>query len=98
MTRSVVALVLGASGVALLVAAALALLRLRTPLDRLHAAAVATSAGVPLVAVALAVHDGTLHGVAKLLLTGALVAATGPALSTATARAVVARERGTGGR
>lgn len=88
---SVVALVLVVAGCLVVLACCLALASFTDPLDRLHTVTPATSLGGVLVLGGLAVHDATLHGVAKLLLTAALLALTGPAVGVATARAERAR-------
>jgi multisubunit Na+/H+ antiporter MnhG subunit len=59
----------------------------RDLLDRLHVLAPVTSLGVPLIGVGLAVDTGWHLATALILLTVAVVAATGPVLAAATARA-----------
>jgi len=83
---------LGAGGVTLVVAALGVVLQADVR-DRLHYAALAAMVGAPLVVIGLALTAGSWHPAVKLLLIGALLAGTGPALTTVTARAV---ERATG--
>lgn len=89
---NVLVTVLLTAGVVVCVLSAVALVLLPDPYDALHAVTPVTSLGVPLVVAGLAVHDATLHGVAKLVLVGVVLAGTGPAASIATARAARARD------
>jgi monovalent cation/proton antiporter MnhG/PhaG subunit len=68
-------------GCAALLLSALALAVLPTPYTRLHALAPATSLGVPLISLALALDAGGGRQAVKLLLIGVLTAASGPALT-----------------
>ena len=86
--RHLCALVLLAAGTAALLLSALALVVLPAPYDRLHALTPATSLGVPLVALALAVETGPGRAAVKLLVVAALVAAGGPATTMAIGRAL----------
>lgn len=82
MTAShVCALVLMGCGCAALLLAALAVLVLPTPYARLHALAPASSLGVPLICLALAVDAGPGRTAVKLLFIGALTAVSGPVVS-----------------
>jgi len=85
--------VLLAAGGAVLVLGAVGLVVRRDVRDRIHYAALTSVVGAPLVVVGLALTAGSWHPAVKLLLVGALLAGTGPALSTVTGRAV---ERATG--
>jgi len=85
--------ILLAIGGGLLVMAALGLLVRRDVRDRLHYASLAAVGGAPLVVTGLALTASSWRGALKLLVIAALVAASGPALSPVTARAV---ERATG--
>jgi multicomponent Na+:H+ antiporter subunit G len=84
--RHVCALTLLAAGVAAVLLAALALLVLPTPYARLHALSPASSLGVPLICLALALDAGAGRGAVKLLFIGALTAVTGPVLTVAIGR------------
>lgn len=84
--------VLVVAGVAVCVLSCLSLLLLPDTYDALHAVTPVTSLGAPLVLAGLAVHDGTPHGIAKLVLVGLLLAVTGPTAGVATARAARARD------
>jgi multisubunit Na+/H+ antiporter MnhG subunit len=88
--------VLVATGVALELVCCLGLLSMRSALDRLHYAGAATLAGPVPIAAAVCVEEGVftsngLNAIAVALLLGLL----GAALTTATARAIRLRERGT---
>jgi multicomponent Na+:H+ antiporter subunit G len=76
---------LGATGVLL---ACFALIALPGPFVRLHAAALATSLGVPLLVLALAVDTGPGRGAVKLLVIAALVALSGPVTTMAIGKAL----------
>jgi multicomponent Na+:H+ antiporter subunit G len=85
------ALVLLACGTAALLLSALALAVLTTPYARLHALAPATSLGVPLISLALAVDAGPGRAAVKLLFIGALAAVSGPVTTMVIGR-TMARE------
>lgn len=93
---TVVALVLAGAGIAVIVAAALAALRPRDVLTRLHYLAPATSLGGPLVGAGLAVANGWSPTTATVLLVVVLLAATGPVLGAATGRVAANDGRGNG--
>jgi multicomponent Na+:H+ antiporter subunit G len=78
-------------GVAVTVLSAVAALRLRRLLTRLHALTPVTVLGGPLVGVGLALRSGWTLTTATLLLIALLLALTGPALGAITAR-LVARQ------
>jgi multicomponent Na+:H+ antiporter subunit G len=78
-------------GVAALLLAALGLVALPTPYTRLHALAPATSLGVPLICLALALDAGPGRAAVKLLFIGALTAVSGPVISVVISR-TMARE------
>ncbi|MFC4031923.1 monovalent cation/H(+) antiporter subunit G [Streptomyces polygonati] len=78
-------------GAAALLLSALALLALPTPYARLHALAPATTIGVPLLTLALALDAGAGREAAKLLFIGALTAVSGPVISIVIGR-TMARE------
>jgi len=86
-------LVLVVAGAALAVVCAVAMLRLPDPCDRVHVVTPVTSLAAPLLLVGLALHDGTVHGVAKYLLAALVLAVTGPAVGSATVRAARTRAR-----
>ncbi|MGW5720199.1 monovalent cation/H(+) antiporter subunit G [Amycolatopsis sp. NPDC003865] len=90
---TVVAQVLVFAGVAVVVVAALVMLRARTLLNRLHLLAPVTTLGAPLVGVGLALDSGWNLGSGAILLTVLLLAVTGPVLQSAAGR-VEARRRG----
>ncbi|WP_328917251.1 MULTISPECIES: cation:proton antiporter [unclassified Streptomyces] len=84
--RHVCALILLCCGAAALLLSALALLVLPTPYARLHALAPASSLGLPLVCLALALDAGAGRAAVKLLFIGALTAFCGPLTSIAIGR------------
>jgi monovalent cation/proton antiporter MnhG/PhaG subunit len=86
------ALALLVAGVAVLVLSALALAVLPGPYMRLHALAPATSLGLPLVCLALAVETGPGRAAAKLVFIGLLAAVPGPVTSITIGRAVAQAE------
>ena len=90
---TVVAQVLVFAGVAVVVVSALAMLRAKTLLNRLHLLAPVTTLGAPLVGVGLALTSGWNLGSGAILLTVVLLAVTGPVLQSAAGR-VEARRRG----
>lgn len=90
----VLALVLLWCGVAALLLSAAALAVLPTAYGRLHALAPATSLGVPLVCLGLAVDAGAGRAAVKLLFIGALTAVSGPVITVVIGRTIVR----TGGR
>lgn len=90
-TGHVIALVLLACGVAALLLAALGVAVLPTPYARLHALAPASSIGVPLVCLALALDAGGGREAVKLLFIGAVTAVAGPVLTVVIGR-TMARE------
>jgi multicomponent Na+:H+ antiporter subunit G len=89
--RHVCALILLACGVAALALSALALAVLPTPYARLHALSPASSLGMPLVCLALALDAGPGRAAVKLLFIGAVTAAAGPVLTIVIGR-TMARE------
>lgn len=84
-------------GCALLVAAVIGLLVVDGFYDRLHFVGLATTLGVPPVVAALAIAADGVAATAKVLVIGALLVGTGPAVTAATARAGVVRERDSSG-
>lgn len=88
-----IAHVLVFAGVAVVVAASIAMLRADGLLNRLHLLAPVTTVGAPLVGAGLAVANGWTLGSGAILLTVALLAVTGPVLSSAAGR-IEARRRG----
>ncbi|MGX1547329.1 monovalent cation/H(+) antiporter subunit G [Streptomyces adustus] len=74
-------------GVACMLLAAAAVLRLRGTLLRLHALAVASVAGVPLIAASVAVDQGAGRAAAKTLFIGLLFATGGTVTTIAVGRA-----------
>ncbi|MEP9381649.1 monovalent cation/H(+) antiporter subunit G [Nocardioides sp. KR10-350] len=80
--------VLLVAGAAVLLLAAVGLVVRRDTRDRIHYAALAAVVGAPMMVVALALTAGGVRSAVKLLIIGALLAGTGPALSTATGHAV----------
>ncbi|MFC9588773.1 cation:proton antiporter [Streptomyces sp. NPDC056944] len=83
----VVVLVLMWSGVSCLLLSAVAVLRLRGTLMRLHALAPASCAGLPLIAAAVAVDQGVGRAAAKTLFIGLLFAVGGTVTTIAVGRA-----------
>lgn len=96
MIRHDVALALLALGAAAVLLACFALIALPGPFVRLHATALASSLGLPLLALALAVDTGPGRGAVKLLVIGALVGLSGPVTTMAIGKAL--REQRTRGR
>jgi multicomponent Na+:H+ antiporter subunit G len=94
--RHAVVLVLLFCGLAALLLSAVALLVLPGPYQRLHGLAPATSAGVPLLCLALAVDTGPGRAAVKFLVIAALVALTGPAVGIAIGRTVAETDGGGG--
>jgi multicomponent Na+:H+ antiporter subunit G len=83
MIRHDVALALLGLGATAVLLACFALIALPGPFVRLHATALATSLGIPLLVLALAVDTGPGRGAVKLLVIGALVALSGPVTTMA---------------
>ena len=90
--RHAVALVLLTAGTATVLLSAVALVVLPKPFGRLHALSPATSLGVPLIALALAVQTGPGRAAVKLLAIGALIALGGPVTTMALGRATAQHE------
>jgi multicomponent Na+:H+ antiporter subunit G len=90
----VCALALLACGCAALLLAALAVVALPTPYARLHALAPASSLGVPLICLALAVDAGPGRTAVKLLFIGALTAVSGPVVSIVIGRTMARLHEG----
>jgi multisubunit Na+/H+ antiporter MnhG subunit len=88
--------VLIALGVAAQLTSCAALLAMRTAIDRLHYVGAATGVGPALIAAAVCVREGffTSNGLDAVVV-AVLLALLGAALSTATARAIRLRDRGT---
>ena len=80
------------AGLGIVVASCLLALRLRHPYARLHAITPVTSAGSPLIFVALGLHNGWGLTMGLDILIAALLAITGPALEVATGRLLAQRE------
>ncbi|SEL27025.1 cation:proton antiporter [Streptacidiphilus jiangxiensis] len=85
--RHDVVLVLLWAGVASVLLSAVAVVRLRGTLMRLHALAPASVAGVPLIAAAIAIDQGAGRSAAKTLFIGLLFAVGGTVTTIAIARA-----------
>ncbi|BCJ31748.1 monovalent cation/H(+) antiporter subunit G [Actinocatenispora sera] len=79
-------------GVLFVVGAGWAALLFRDTLNRLHLLSPASVVGIPLVGIGLAVATGTHLSSALILLTVAVQAVTGPALTTAIARSRLRRD------
>ncbi|SDM76627.1 cation:proton antiporter [Actinacidiphila guanduensis] len=94
--RHVCALALLTAGCAALLLAAAALLLLPTPYARLHALSPASSLGVPLICLALALDAGAGRQAVKLLFVGALTALSGPALTVVIGRTMLRAEEAGG--
>ncbi|HET6877617.1 MAG TPA: monovalent cation/H(+) antiporter subunit G [Jatrophihabitans sp.] len=92
--RHVVEIVLLAGGCAVTVLASLAMLWTTQLRQRLHLLAPVTSLGSPLIAASLAVANGWSLTTGQILLIAVLLAASGPAIGMATARAGRQREQG----
>ncbi|WEO99521.1 monovalent cation/H(+) antiporter subunit G [Streptomyces sp. FXJ1.172] len=90
--RHVCALVLLVAGTGVLLLSALSLTALARPFARLHALTPATTAGVPLVALALAVETGPGRAAVKLLLIAVIVAFGGAVTAMAIGRATAQHE------
>lgn len=88
MIRHDLALGLLGLGAAAVLLACFAVIALPGPFVRLHATAVASSLGVPLLALALAVDTGPGRGAVKLLVIGALVGVSGPVTTMAIGKAL----------
>jgi monovalent cation/proton antiporter MnhG/PhaG subunit len=91
--RHVVELVLLWAGVACVLLSGAALVRRRDVFVRLHALAAASSLGLPLIAVAVAVDQGAGRAAVKTLLIGAVFAGGGTASTIAVGRAAWHQER-----
>ena len=76
------------AGVGVQLVALLGLLRARDPFDRLHLVVPAGVLGAPLVCAAILINESFTMGGIKAIVTGVVLATTGPVLSHATARAV----------
>ncbi|MEV0533540.1 monovalent cation/H(+) antiporter subunit G [Kitasatospora sp. NPDC050463] len=85
--RHLIVLVLLWSGAAFLLLSALAMLRLRGTLMRLHALTPASVAGMPLIAAAVALEQGVGRAAVKTLFIGLLFAAGGTVTTIAIGRA-----------
>ncbi|WP_051817305.1 monovalent cation/H(+) antiporter subunit G [Kitasatospora sp. NRRL B-11411] len=94
MSRHALALGVLAAGSGALLLAAAAFARLPGRYLRLHALAAASTLGVPLTAVAVAVQTGPGRAAGKLLLIGALVLAAGPVTTMAIGRLTVRLDPG----
>lgn len=81
-----VGLVLQAAGVLVVLMSALSLLRAPSVPARLHAVTPATSLGVPLLGVGLALRASGVSAALTILLAAAIVTLTTPAVNAATAR------------
>jgi multicomponent Na+:H+ antiporter subunit G len=80
------------AGVAVVVVSALAMLRARTLLNRLHLLAPVTTLGAPLIGVGLALATGWNLTSGAILLTVVLLAVTSPVLQSATGRVEAQRQ------
>jgi multicomponent Na+:H+ antiporter subunit G len=89
---TVVAQVLVFAGVAVVVVSALAMLRARTLLNRLHLLAPVTTLGGPLVGIGLALANGWTLTSGAILFTVVLLAVTGPVLQSAAGRVEAQRQ------
>ncbi|MGN6330489.1 MAG: monovalent cation/H(+) antiporter subunit G [Motilibacteraceae bacterium] len=87
-----VARALAVLGLTVVAVSALGLLVVRPVLASLHLVSAVTSVGVPLLALGLAIEQGFTLGAAAVLLTGAVVAFSAPALGAETARLAGERE------
>jgi len=76
------------AGVLVVVAAAIAALRPRKPLARLHFLTVVTSLGAPLVGLGVIIANGWSLTTAGVALITVLLVATGPVLSAASGRLI----------
>lgn len=81
-----------ALGVVLTVLAAVAALVLSDTLDRVHLLTLATTLGVPLVGLGLALQNGWSMTTATVVFTCALLALSGPVLTAATGRVTAQRQ------
>ncbi|MFI2200345.1 cation:proton antiporter [Streptomyces sp. NPDC020192] len=91
--RHVCALVLLVAGTGVLLLSAVGLVALPRPYQRLHALSPATTVGLPLVALALAVETGPGRAAVKLLLVAVIVAIGGAVTAMAIGRATAQHER-----
>ncbi|WBO68503.1 cation:proton antiporter [Streptomyces camelliae] len=91
--RHVCALVLLVAGTGVLLLSAVGLVALPRPFQRLHALTPATTVGLPLVALALAVATGPGRAAVKLLLIAVIVAIGGAVTAMAIGRATAQHER-----
>jgi multicomponent Na+:H+ antiporter subunit G len=89
---TVLAHVLVFAGTAVVVVAAVTMLRAHTLLDRLHLLAPVTTLGAPLVGIGLALANGWNLRSGAILLTVALLAVSGPVLQSATGRIQAQRQ------
>ncbi|MFF7983188.1 cation:proton antiporter [Streptomyces sp. NPDC007901] len=91
--RHVCALVLLAAGTGVLLLSAVGLVALPGPFQRLHALTPASTVGVPLVALAMAVETGPGRAALKLLVIAVVVALGGAVTAMAIGRATAQHER-----
>jgi multicomponent Na+:H+ antiporter subunit G len=91
--RHVIALVLVVAGIAVVLLSCLGVLLVPGAYQKLHFAAPASSLGGVLVGLGLAVESSDFTSAFKDLFTVGITAATGPIVTTATARAVHIRGR-----
>ena len=91
--RHVIALVLLVAGVAVVLLSCLGVLLVPGAYEKLHFAAPASALGGLLVGLGLAIESGTFNSAFKDLFTVLVTAATGPVVTTATARAVYIRDQ-----
>lgn len=87
-----VVLALLAAGLLVVVAAAVGAVATLRGYDRLHLVSPVTSLGAPLVGLALVIHNGWSLASGEILVTVALMVATGPAIAAATGRVTGQRE------
>ncbi|HEU4973916.1 MAG TPA: monovalent cation/H(+) antiporter subunit G [Baekduia sp.] len=86
--------VLLVAGTAVQALACVGLLAGRDVFARIHLMAPAGVLGAPLICAAIVVNEGSTMGTTKAVITGAILAVTGPVLAHATARAVRLRATG----
>lgn len=91
--RHVIALVLLVAGVAVILLSCLGVLLVPGAYEKLHFAAPASCLGGLLVGLGSAVESDAFSSAFKDVFTAIVMAATGPVVTTATARAVHARDR-----
>jgi multicomponent Na+:H+ antiporter subunit G len=91
--RNGFAVALLAAGLLIMLLSCLGMAALRDPMDRLHLVTPASTLGVGAIAAAVVVHEGVDASGLSAMVLAAIVAATNPLVSHATARSIAVRRR-----